>query len=147
MGSTMLGDIPSGAIHGTVISHASVASNGAGAALRNIGAGIFRAPQNLTIVAAWWEPTGADNSATTTGSYRRLSVINAGNDGTGTTVLASLNLTASLASNTTRALTLAATPTVSQGQVIAASHTTVGGDHANGTVLQAGNFHIMVRPI
>lgn len=147
MGSTALGDIPSGAIMGQTISHASVASNGAGAALLAIGAGNWRAPQNITIVSAEWEPTGADSAVTNTSSYRQLSLVNAGNTGTGTTVLASVALTATTASNSTRALTLASTPTVSQGQVVAASHATVGGNETNGTVLVAGQFRFTYRPI
>lgn len=147
MGSTALGDIPSGAIQGDVISHASVASNGANAALRNIGALNWRAPQALTIVSAYWEPTGADSAVTNTASYRRLSLINAGAAGLGTTVLASVNLTATTASNTLRALTNVTTPTVAAGEVVAASHATVGGAETNGTVLVAGNFHFNWRPI
>ena len=46
MGSTLLGDIASGALRGTTISYASVASNGAGAAIGAIGVGNWRAPQS-----------------------------------------------------------------------------------------------------
>jgi hypothetical protein len=147
MGSTFLGDIPSGAMAGDVISHASVASNGAGAAVRAIGVGNWRAPQNVTIVDAYWEPTGADSAAANTASYRRLTIIDAGSAGAGTTVLGTLNLTASVASNTLRAITMVATNSVSKGNVVAFSHATVGGAHSDGTVLVAGQVHFTYRPI
>ena len=147
MGSTMLGDITSGSLRGPVISHASVASNGAAAALSAIGALNWRAPQNCTIVEAWWEPTGADSAVTNTSSYRLLTIINAGSAGTGTTVLASLNNNTSQASNTLKAMTVASTATVAQGAVVAASHVTVGGAETNGTVLVAGQFHVTYRPV
>src|SRR5258708_2722349 len=136
MGSTLLADnMLQGAIGGANVSFASVASNGAGATLGNIGQGIFRAPQALTLVAAWYEPTGADSGVTNTSSYRDLPLINGGADGTGTTVLATLHNNTSQGSNTTKAMTLAATPTVPAGSVIAAKHATVGGAETNGTVL------------
>ena len=147
MGSTFLGDQPSGANVRTVQTLASVASNGANAIAGSIGAGIFRAPQALQLDSAWFEPTGADSAAANASSYRQLTVINAGQDGTGTTVLASLNLVASQGSNTTRALSLAATPTVAAGAIVAIQHATVGGAHSAGTVLVACNYHSNFRPI
>jgi hypothetical protein len=147
MGSTKLGDIPSGAIAGQTISHASVASNGANAAILAIGVGNWRAPQNVTIVSAHWEPTGADSAVTNTTSYRTLTLINGGSAGTGTAVLASVALTATTASNTLRALTLASVPTVAEGSVVAFSHATVGGAETNGTVLVAGQARFSYRPI
>ena len=148
MGTTALGDIPSGALLGVQITHASVASDGAGTLLAAIGVGVWRAPQNIRIIDAWWEPTGADNATAQAASYRRVDLDNGGADGTGTTVLASINLTASLASNTTRALTLATTPTVSKGSIVCASiGATVGGAHASGTLVRAGQFHFTYRPI
>lgn len=147
MGSTFLGDIPSGALAGDTISHASVASNGANAAIRNIGVANWRAPQNVTIVNAYWEPTGADSAVTHTASYRRLSLVNGSTDGLGTAVLASVNLTATTASNTLRSLSLVTTPTVSAGHVVYFSHATVGGAETNGTVLVAGQARFTYRPI
>ncbi len=131
-----------------LISHASVASDGANAIVGSIGANCFRAPRAMQLESAWWEPTGADNTATpNTLSYRRVTVLDAGPNGAGTTVLASLDLTASLASNTTRAFSLIATPTVPKGNVIAVQHATVGGAHSDGTVLRAGQFHLNWSPI
>lgn len=146
MGSTFLGDIPSGAIVGAQVSHASVASNGAAASYNNIGANTWRAPQNGRVVSAWWEPTGADTGGSSTASYRTLSIINGSSDGTGTAVLASVNLTATLASNTTRALTLATTPTFAEGQVVFAAQAATG-TNATHTELVAGRFHVNWRPV
>lgn len=147
MGTTALGEAYSGSLRGSVISHASVASNGANAAIRAIGADNWRAPQACTIVEAWWEPTGADSAVTNTSSYRTLTIINAGSSGTGTTVLASVANNTSQASNTLKAMTVVANNSVSQGQVVAFSHATVGGAETNGTVLVAGNGHFTYRPI
>lgn len=147
MGTTALGDIQSGAVAGDVISHASVASNGANAAIRAIGVLNWRAPQAITIVSAHWEPTGADSAVTNTSSYRTLSMINAGSAGTGTTVLASLANNTSQASNTLKAMTVASAPTVAAGEVVAFSHATVGGAETNGTVLVAGQARFHYRPI
>jgi len=147
MGSTFLGDIASGALRGDVISYASVASNGAGAAIRAIGVGNWRAPQNITIVDAWMEHTGADGGAQNSASYRRLTLIDAGSAGAGTTVLGTLNLTSSQASNTTRAFTMVDRNSVSKGNIVAFSHATVGGAHSDGTVLVAGQIHYTYRPI
>lgn len=147
MGSTFLGDIPSGALAGVNLTHASAATDAAAASVGNIGTMVWRAPQNVTIVAAWHEPTGADQPAASSASYRPFSLLCGSTDGTGTRVLASANLTASQASNTTRALTLASTPTVSQGQVVYGAYgATVGGTHA-GTVVRAGHFSFSYRPI
>lgn len=147
MGTTFLGDAQSGSLHGGIISHASVASNGAGAVIANIGVNNWRAPQACTIVEAWWEPTGADSAVTNTTSYRLLTLVNAGSAGTGTTVLASLNNTTSQASNTLKTMTVASAATLAQGAVVAASHATVGGNETNGTVLVAGQFRFTYRPI
>lgn len=148
-----LGDIPGGSLHGGVISHASVASDGANATYGGAGVALkWRAPQDCTIVGAYWEAHGADSAAANASSYRTLSLINGGADATGTTVLGSVALTASLASNTTRGLTLVsnstyATPTLAAGAVVYASQATVGGAHSAGTVLVAGQFGFFYRPI
>ena len=146
MGSTAYGDLPSGAIRGAAVSHASVASDGAAASYNNIGANTWRAPQNGRVDSIWWEPTGADNAGASAASYRTLTIRNGSSDGTGTAVLGSLVLSASLASNTTRAFTLATTPTFSAGQVIYAAQAATGTD-ATHTVLRAGLFHVNWRPI
>lgn len=147
MGSTYLGDIPSGALPGLNITHASAATDAASATFAAIGANVQRAAQNITIVSAWHEPTGANQDAADAASYRQFALIDGSVDGLGTRVLASANLTASQASNTTRALTLVSTPTVARGNVIYARYgATVGGTHA-GTVVRAGHVSFSYRPI
>jgi len=142
------GDIPSGSLYGGTISHASVASNGASATYGGAGAAAkWRAPQEAKLVAAFWEPHGGDSGPSSAASYRTLSLINGGQAAGGTTVLASLALSATLASNNQRALTLASNPTLAAGDVIMASQATVGGDHATHTVLVAGTFHFHYKPI
>lgn len=142
------GILSGGELFAATITHASVASNGAAAVIGGTAsnAGFWRAPQNIQILDAWWEPIGANNAAASTASYRQISIIDEGPNGAGVTALASLNLTASLASMTTRSLTLAATPTVSKGDVICASQSASGTDAA-ATVLQAGQFTIAYTPI
>jgi hypothetical protein len=93
------------------------------------------------------EHTGADGGAQNSASYRRLTLIDAGSAGAGTTVLGTLNLTSSQASNTTRAFTMVDRNSVSKGNVVAFSHATVGGAHSDGTVLVAGQIHFTYRPI
>jgi len=147
MGTTFLGDIPSGAIAGVNLTHASAATDAAAATVGNIGTQIWRAPQDVTIVSAWHEPTGADQNAAHAASYRTYSLICGSTDGLGTRVLASANPTASAGSNTTRALTMASAPTVARGQSVAGVYSaTVGGTHA-GTVVRAGHFSFSYRPI
>lgn len=147
MGSTFLGDSPSGALAGPTISHASAATDAASATFAAIGANVWRAPQNITIVSAWHEPNGADQPVADAASYRAFALVDGSLDGLGTRVLASANLTASQASNTTRALTNIAAPTVARGQVVYARYgATVGGTHA-GTVVRAGTFGFTYRPI
>lgn len=142
------GDIPDGAFGAEIISHASVASNGANATYGGAGvAAKWRAPQDCRILSVWWEPHGADSDANNTASYRNLLLYDGGADATGTASLASLSLTATLASDTQRAFTMAGTATVDQGDVVYASQLTVGGAHATGTVLVAGQYRFAYKPI
>lgn len=148
-----IGDIPDGSLYGDSISHASVASNGASATYGGAGAvGKWRAPQDCKVVAVYWEAEGADSDANNTASYRTLSLIDGGADATGTASLASLALTATLASDTQRAFTLASSatqayPSIDAGDTVYASQVTVGGAHATGTVLVAGSFRFYYMPI
>ena len=147
LGSTAAGDVPSGAFARHIMSHASAATDAASALINNIGANVFRAPQNIIIDSAWWEPTGADQDAQSTASYRIRSIMDGSTDGLGTRTLASSSASASTASNTTRVLTLIAAPTVAAGNVVHAQYgATVGGTHA-GTVVRAGVFHFNYRPV
>lgn len=141
-------DIWRGAVAGPNLTHASAATNANAASVGNIGTQVWRAPQDIVIVSAWHEPTGADQDAADAASYRRWSLCCGSTDGTGTRVLASANLTASCASNTTRAIPLAETyPAVPRGQVVYGAYgATVGGTHA-GTVVRAGGFSFTYRPL
>ena len=117
---------------------AAVASNGANAILPDVG---FVAPADLTIVSAWRQNISASDvttgTATSSASYRRVTLItNTAGTGSGTNIVASLNATASLASNATRSFTTVAS-TVSAGAIILASHLTVGAATADGTDMAA----------
>ena len=141
------GDIPGGAPSQTPeLVVASVASNGAAATARVA----FRAPQALVVDSIWWQPnTVAQATASSDASYRRLTVLNGGQGGAGTTVIGSLNLTTSLQSMATRAFTLATVPAslkLAAGDTLIFSHATVGGDNAEGTVLRAGTLFVNYRP-
>src|SRR5687768_551474 len=114
-----LGHTPGGALPGPNITHASAATDAASATFAAIGANVWRAPQDITIVSAWHEPTGANQDAAHAASYRQFSLMAGSTDGLGTRVLASANLTASQASNTTRALTLATSSTDHQMPTVA----------------------------
>jgi len=147
MGTTALGDLPSGAIHAPNITHASAATDAASATFAAIGANVWRAPQAITIVNAYHEPTGADQPAQDATAYRLYSLIDGSTDGLGTRVLASGSYTASQGSNTRKELTLIASPTVAAGNVVYARYgATVGATHA-GTVVRAGHFSHNYRPI
>lgn len=151
MSTTYLGDIPSGSLRAHYVSFASLASDGASSAF-GIGTDQlrWRAPQAAIIVGAQWEAVGASQAATKTASYRRWTVYNGSTDGTGTAVLGSLNLSATLASNATRAFTMQTATsllTVPAGALVAISQTTVGANEANGTVNVAGGVHVLWRPI
>ncbi len=131
----------------TNLTHASAATDGAAASVGNIGTQVWRAPRTRRTVAAWHEPTGADQPAADAASYRAFSLRAGGNDGTGTRILASSNLTASAGSNTTREIAVVDGASVSRGQVIYGAYgATVGGTHA-GTVVRAGHFSFSYRPV
>lgn len=140
MASTALGDIPGNRFTIPCMTHASFASGGANARVGQ--AGPFPFP--IRVRSAYWTATGADNTASSSVSYRRLTLVNGGTAGTGTVVAASLNLTATQASLLPRAMTIGAVgvATLAAGEVLVASQATVGGADANGTVLAAGQFAI-----
>jgi hypothetical protein len=146
-----IGDIPSGTWRGEVLTAAALASNGASNAL-GIGtdAQRFRLPQDGVIVGVAFEPTGANQVASSSLSYRNYVVYNGSTDGAGTVVLGSLSMSTSVASNVRRAFTLqtaTASLTADANDIIAISQTTVGGDETDGTVVVAGAFHINWRPL
>jgi len=137
MGDSLLADIP-GPHAGPIISNASAASGGASAHY-----GMWVAPHDLKIRGVWRTvDADEDPGANGTASYRRLRVLNGGASGTATTILASLNQTASQASKGKRAYTLATSPTAAEGDIIVFDQITVGGAETNGTVLRAGQTHV-----
>jgi len=117
------------------LDNASVASNGAGAVVGYV----FVAPADINVVNAWWTPTGGDQG-TNTASYRRLTLVNAGAAGAGTTVIGSINLSVSKASNTPEAFV--GSGSVASGHQVGFSQATIGGDHSDGTVLEAGRVSV-----
>lgn len=147
MGATFQSDIPDNRYHlPLVATHASAASDGANARIGQFGP----FGRNIRVRNAWWSPTGADNDATITASYRRMSLYNGAALGTATATanrLASLNLTASQASLGALAMTVDSTVTVASGAILYASQETVGAAHANGTVLRAGQFSLSYEEI
>jgi hypothetical protein len=139
--SNQLGDIPGARFPSPIITNQAVASGGANARLGQFGP----FPYDIRIRNAWWSPTGADQAATATGSYRRLSFYNGGTAGTATATasrMASLNLTASQASLGALTMSVDTTQTVAAGGIIYASQETVGGTDSNGTVLVAGQMSL-----
>ena len=147
-----VGDIPEGTWVAGNLTRAALASNG-GSAVYGVGNVVqqIRAPQAMFIIGADYEPYGADDAPDQSASYRRYSIINGGTGGAGTDVLGSLNLSATLASNATRAFTMQAggtsVQTVSKGEIIYANQVTIGGDHSVGTVNAAARIWIHWRPI
>lgn len=123
---------------------AAIASNGSDAILPDVG---FVAPANLVILSAWkLNMTASDvtkGTATTSASYRRFNlIVNTAGTGSGTTIVASMNATASLASLVTRAFAADSTLTVPAGAILLCSHLTVGAATADGTDAAAAIFEI-----
>jgi hypothetical protein len=122
------------AVNGSIT---NAASNGATARTAPFAA--FHRDYRPTVF--YFSPTGADATGSSTATYRQLLVLNGGTSGTGTQVLASLNLVASLASWGTRAFTVNTSVTVASNSVIYFKQTTVGsGDHANCVMPAASIF-------
>lgn len=145
MATTPQGDVPGNRYLANIVSHASVASNGASASL-----GLFRAPQNIKLQEAYRIPAANEathGTASTSASYRRWSITNLGSAGAGTTVMASLNQTVSQAALTGRAFSTTANNTAAAGDIIAISFASVGGDDADGTVVAAGSIQLQYELI
>lgn len=147
MASTPEGDIPGlRGVDQNIVTNASVASGGANAVL---GPQFGPYPWPIRVRNAWWTPTGGNQSATQSATFRRIDLINGGPAGTVTATgsrIASLGLTATIASLTPTQLVIVdatgTTQTVASGNVLYFSQSTVGGTDANGTVLAAGQFSL-----
>lgn len=140
MGRSYLADIPGNFFVHDLGSNASVASNGGAARLADV---FFVAPANLKLLSVWRQVQVDESTHTdATASYRQITLHNGGTSGTAETGLATRNNTASTAQYGSHSFALAATPTASAGDVIWASHATVGGDLNDGTILRAAKFSI-----
>ena len=111
--------------------HAAIASDGANSVLPEP---VFVAPAACQIVSAFvMNLTASDVTTGAAASYRRMQLIcNTAAAGTGTDIIASVNVTASAALNVTRGLTTIAS-TVPAGGVVLVSHLTVGAASADRT--------------
>jgi hypothetical protein len=114
---------------------ASAASNGANSLVPNIA---FVAPAALSVISAFAVNISTSDvtvgTATSSASFRRTNLIaNTAAAGSGTTIVASLNATASAASRVSRGITPVAGLTVPAGSIIQVSHLTVGAATADGT--------------
>ena len=141
MGKTFLADTPGNYFH-VNFSNASVASNGADAV---IASAAFVAPNNIKVTNVWfvpWADQSTKGTATTSATYKRINLLNGATSGTGTTIVASCNLTASVASRGSKAFSTTANNTLSSGQMLYFSALTVGGTSNDGTILQSGVLQI-----
>lgn len=132
------GDIPGLRESMPLAPFAAVASGGANALL-NVQNPF---PWPVRIRNAWYIPTGASVANTESGSYRRLTLVNPGVSGTGTAIIASLNLSFTGASLVPIAMVVDTTQTMASGISPLGSQITIGAATANGTVLPAGQFAV-----
>jgi hypothetical protein len=139
MARNYLGDIPGNFFTNRIGSVAAVASNGAAAILTDPS---FIAPDNIKVLSVWRIIAGTiDNSVGGAASYRRLAMV-AGTATTATRGIASADTTASLAAWSNQKFTMAGTPTLSKGETLYISHSTVGGDLNGGTILAQQRFQL-----
>lgn len=133
MGDSYLADIPGNRFVAGLGSSAAIASNGAPAIL---GHSYFVANADLKIHNVWKVASANEATAGTavsSASYRRFNLLNGGTAGTGTTIMASLNNTASTAAQGKKAFATTANNTAAAGAILYLSHLTVGAATADGT--------------
>lgn len=133
MANTALGDIPGARFPLPRVTVGAVTSAAANA-LVDTNFGPF--PHDIRVRNLYFIPTAADQGAAA--SYRRITALNRGTSGTGTTIIGSINLSASKASMQAASFVVDSTLTLAAGAMLAFSQLTVGGTDATGTVLQAG---------
>src|SRR6266511_615931 len=118
MASTKLGDVPDARFFfPSVSSYAALTSAAANARLDSLGP----FDHNIRVRAVYWQPTGADHSATQSASYRRFTLYNGGVSGTvsaSASRIASLNASSTVASFGTAAFTVNTAATVASGQTV-----------------------------
>lgn len=139
------------------ITFASVASNGANARIDQIGPFGYDGRVNFMNAAFTGADQGSVGTATTTATYRRITLVNGGTSGTGTTILASVNLNgamvASLSSGKAGVVVYPATATNGSSgtfgstDILFVSQLTVGGTNDDGSVLRAGYVMVGVEAI
>ena len=140
MGKSFLADIPANSFQ-KVYTVESVASN----ADSVIGSAALVAQANLKLKRAWyipWVDQGTIGTATTSATYRRIQICNGGTAGTATTIMASANIVASIASRGSKAFTTTSNNTASGGEMIYFSALTVGGNDDDGSTLQSGLIQV-----
>jgi len=140
MGKVFLADIPDAKFH-KIFTCASIASD-TDAEVASVG---FIAPNDLSIQRVWYQPwadQATQGTATTSATYRRFQLCNGGTAGTSTTVIASVNITASIASRGSKAFSTTASNTASAGEILFFSALTVGGNNDDGTILQSGVLQV-----
>lgn len=136
MGKSMFADQPALYGHGVINlgTVAAIASNGANARPGAVG---FVAHHDMRLLSVWKHNLSAAEvtvgTATSSASYRRHMIRNGGSAGTATTIVASLNATASAASLGSRAFAVDSTLTISRGDVVYYDQITVGAATADGT--------------
>ena len=141
MGKTFQADLVDAWYH-QVFTNAGVASNGANAVIASAG---FVVPDNLQVNRVWYQPwanAATKGTATTSATYKRVNLYNGGTAGTATTLMASCNITASIASRGSKAFATTASNTASGGEILYFSALTVGGTSDDGTELKAGVLQI-----
>jgi len=141
MGKTYLADVPGNYFH-INFTNASVASNGGNAV---IASAAMVAPNDMKVTNAWfipWADQSTKGTATTSATYKRITLVNGGTSGTGTAIMASCNLTASVASRGSKAFSTTASNTMSAGEMFYFSALTVGGTSNDGTTLQSGVLQV-----
>ena len=126
--------------------HPSVATSGASARF----VPQFYVDRDTRIKRAYWMPLDQTQatigSASASASYRRLSIYNGGTAGSVTATasrIASLNLTASVASFQSRAFAVDTTVTAASGSIIYFSQETISTTSNDATVLAAGMVHVI----
>jgi hypothetical protein len=134
MGQSFLADIPGNFFLANLGTVAAIASNGANARPNPVG---FVAPGNLRLLSVWKHNLSASEvtvgTATSSASYRRHRILNGGSAGSATTIMASLNATASAPASGARSFSVDTTVTAAAGDVIYYDQLTVGAATADGT--------------
>ena len=140
MGKVFLADVPDAKFQ-KIFTCASVASDTDAV----VGSTGLVVGNDLSIQRVWYQPwadQATQGTATTSATYRRINLYNGGTAGTAVTIMASVNITASIASRGSKAFSTTASNTASAGEILFFSALTVGGDNDDGTILQSGVLQV-----